>query len=247
MRTVRSPTGLTRLTGLTGLTGTVLALVTVLTLSGCQSRPTTSAAALSAVTGEREYRRPGPAVRRTPDGFLVVRSHRRAVGSGPVTRYTVEVEPSLTRHLPGLQTSTGLALGANNRGWAASHRLRQVGEPAHAQVRVLLARPATVDRLCAQAGYVTGGRLSCWNGRFAALNAWRWRHGSPGFRSLAQYRLYLVNHEFGHGLGLGHEACPAVGASAPLMMQQSKGLLGCRANAWPYPASRSNASARSAG
>ena len=40
----------------------------------------------------------------------------------------------------------------------------------------------------------------------------------------------------GHFLGLGHVECPAEGAPAPVMMQQSKGLNGCRANPWPLPA-----------
>ena len=43
----------------------------------------------------------------------------------------------------------------------------------------------------------------------------------------------VVNHETGHWLGRGHAGCPRPGALAPVMMQQSKGLDGCRLNPWP--------------
>lgn len=177
-----------------------------------------------------------PETNPTGDGFLVLDRSRPAIGHGisPVT-YSVEVEPDLRDEAANLQQQVELALDDRERGWATQQSLKQVADPDQAQIRVLLANPATVDALCALAGFYTGGQLSCWNGRFAALNVMRWRQAAPGFESVAQYRIYQINHEFGHGLGRMHEYCPGPGAKAPVMMQQTKGLLGCRPNEWPQP------------
>jgi hypothetical protein len=52
--------------------------------------------------------------------------------------------------------------------------------------------------------------------------------------TIKEYRTYLVLHEFGHALGLGHRP-KALGPDAPIMMQQTLGLKGLRPNVWPLP------------
>ena len=155
-------------------------------------------------------------------------------GTGRRWRYTVEVEPALGIDPDELAMEIRAALH-DGRSWARTRTLEQVGDPGQARIRVVLATPATVDELCGRVGLNTAGIYSCWNGRFAALNSWRWESGADGFPDITTYRNYLVNHEFGHGLGFGHVGCPEEGAPAPVMMQQSKGLDGCVANGWPYP------------
>ena len=95
----------------------------------------------------------------------------------------------------------------------------------------------------AEASRVPGFSSSCsssWScrvGRFVIINQTRWLHASPAWNAahgtLRDYRHMVVNHETGHWLGLGHAGCPRRGALAPVMMQQSKGLGGCRFNPWP--------------
>lgn len=60
----------------------------------------------------------------------------------------------------------------------------------------------------------------------------------PARRSLGPYRALIINHEAGHWLGRGHEACPGPGAPrpAPALTQRIGGLKGCVADAWPYGA-----------
>jgi hypothetical protein len=155
-------------------------------------------------------------------------------GSGNRWRYSIEVEPALGIDPDELALEIRAAL-EDERSWARTRTLEQVGDPSQARIRIVVATPDTVDALCGRAGLRTAGIYSCWNGRFAALNGWRWEVGADGFPDISTYRTYLVNHEFGHGLGYGHVGCPAEGAAAPVMMQQSKGLGRCIANGWPYP------------
>lgn len=172
----------------------------------------------------------------TPEGYHAVSGTGPVVGDGGRLRtYSLEVEPGT-----GVDARAFTAIGdrilSDPRSWTAGDWRLQRVEPQNADIRVLLARPATVDRLCAQVGLRTGGIFSCWNDEFAALNLMRWNEGAAGFGgALEDYRGYLVNHELGHGLGYGHRGCPASGALAPVMMQQTKTTGACRPNAWPFP------------
>ena len=124
------------------------------------------------------------------------------------------------------------------RGWQTHDQVRfRVVTPeavaaGDVDITIVLASPSLTDDLCAPLR--TRGKVSCFNGRKVVLNARRWTEGVPGYGTdLAAYRQYMVNHEVGHGLYHGHVGCPRAGAVAPVMLQQSKGLDGCRPNPWP--------------
>jgi hypothetical protein len=158
------------------------------------------------------------------------------VGTGRRITYSVEVEPSTGLDLRAVEAEVSAIL-TDPRSWTADGSLswQRVGS-SQARIRVVVARPATVDAYCGAVGLRTGGRVSCWDGYRAMLNLDRWATGvTPFHTDLAVYRQYLVNHEVGHGLGHGHERCPGAGALAPVMQQQTGGLGACRANGWPFP------------
>jgi len=52
-----------------------------------------------------------------------------------------------------------------------------------------------------------------------------------GIYNIHQYRTYVVLHECGHALGLGHKRS-SIGP-APIMLQQTKGLKNSNKNIWP--------------
>ncbi len=169
----------------------------------------------------------GPGTFRTAAGVL------SRVGTGHLTRYTVEVENGL-RYVPEeIAAVVDLTL-ADPRSWSGTGRfaLQRVAHRADADVRVLLATPGTTDRLCAP--LETRGQASCRNGRLVVLNARLWTTGTEGYAGrIADYRRYMVNHEMGHALGHRHTTCPGPGRPAPVMMQQTYGLRGCTPNPWP--------------
>jgi hypothetical protein len=124
----------------------------------------------------------------------------------------------------------------DERSWRQTGKweFKLVSSADRADVHVFITTPATTDRLCAP--LLTRGEVSCQNGNRVILNAKRWILGAETYGTdLPNYRRYLVNHEFGHALGYQHTQCAGKGKAAGIMVQQTKGLDGCRANPWPYP------------
>jgi hypothetical protein len=118
---------------------------------------------------------------------------------------------------------------ADPRGWLrAHHRFKRVRSGG--SFTLLLAQARYLPRYSS----VCSTSYSCRVGRFVIINQTRWRRSSPFFTGdRATYRSMLVNHETGHWLGRPHAYCSGPGQLAPVMQQQSKGMHGCRANAWP--------------
>jgi len=179
------------------------------------------------------------------------------VGTGDQRRtYTIEVEDGL--QAPEQDPEFAAAVDAtlsDPRSWIGGGRFSlsriDSGEP---DFRISLTSQLTV-RSPDQCGWEVPLEASCFNGWAdrVLINDARWVRGAMSFNGdLAGYRSYAVNHEVGHALGMRHQPCPASGAPAPVMMQQSwstsdddLSLLDpqtiprdghvCVANPYPYP------------
>lgn len=163
---------------------------------------------------------------------VVVPGSVPAPGPGPVRTVRVEVEGGLPVDRPAFADFV-LATLNDPRGWGRDGAMSFARTDGDAEIIVVLASPDTSARLCRPLR--TGGTLSCRNGQRAVLTHYRWVLADPDYGTdRTGYRQYLVNHEVGHFLGYGHVPCPGAGVAAPVMQQQTKGLLGCAPNAWPY-------------
>lgn len=202
----------------------------------------------------------GPFVEAGTGGFRVIPGGTDPVGrdTAELFSYTVEVEDGVDTVDFGGDDSVARMVDAtltNPKSWTADGALafRRVaqGEPSF---RISLASPMTVRENC---GYDIELESSCYNSSTGRvyLNLARWVRGARSFQGdIGSYRQYLVNHEVGHAIGFpSHEPCPADGALAPVMMQQTFGVTNseifrldpegtvpdngdtCRYNAWPFP------------
>ncbi len=158
--------------------------------------------------------------------------------TGRTVKYTVEIEGGLGVD-PAEVGATVESVLLDPKGWQKVDGVRfvnvtpaQAARGAHVDVRVTLASPGLTDKLCAPMR--TLSQVSCWNGERSVLNFRRWALGDDSYGSdVARYRIYQVNHEVGHGLGHQHRLCPGKGKRAPVMVQQTLDLGGCKP--WPYP------------
>lgn len=119
------------------------------------------------------------------------------------------------------------------RGWSLGGAVRFDAGRSDPDIHIWLASPSEVA-----AAHPTCDELfSCRVEADVYINVERWRHGATGKWQLPldDYRRYVVNHEVGHWLGLQHRGCPARDADAPVMLQQTIDLQGCRARVWPLP------------
>jgi hypothetical protein len=171
------------------------------------------------------------------DRFVDVPGRSPVWGTGgPLRRYRVSVQTGTGQDPAAFAAAVDATLG-DPRSWTASGELRmqRVDGPESADFTVFLATAATSTRMCAEGGLSTAGYTSCRLPGQVIINLDRWLTAVPHYAApLPVYRAYVVNHEVGHELGELHEACPGPGRPAPVMQQQTYGLAGCVANAWPY-------------
>ncbi|GII26104.1 DUF3152 domain-containing protein [Planosporangium mesophilum] len=169
--------------------------------------------------------------------FTEVQSAGPVLGTAGVLRpFRVAVEDGINENPNAFAAVVDQVLG-DPRSWIASgqFRLQRVPASAPAEFTVFLASPTTSEAMCAVGGLSTDKFTSCRLPGQVIVNDARWLTAIPDYGApLEVYRAYAVNHEVGHQLGYGHEACVQPGQPAPVMQQQTYGLNGCLANSWPY-------------
>ncbi|MDV6290604.1 DUF3152 domain-containing protein [Streptomyces sp. UP1A-1] len=171
-----------------------------------------------------------------PGTFATASGGGARVGpSGRTLTYVVQVEDGIGIAAADVAAEVEQIL-ADERGWTADGEtgFRRVSGGT-ADFRVRLATAGTVDDICGRYGLATGGEVNCNVGQDVMVNLKRWLLATQYYADdVTSYRALIINHEVGHFLGHGHVGCPGAGRPAPVMMQQIKGLHGCRTNVWPY-------------
>ncbi|MEJ8642985.1 DUF3152 domain-containing protein [Streptomyces sp. MS1.HAVA.3] len=179
-----------------------------------------------------------PATPGKPGTFTASTASGGAQGKGTTRRWRLEVEEGSGVDPEAAARSVEAILG-DPRGWTKDpqYGFQLVGAGQPVDFTVKIATPKTTDLLCDVVTPELIGETNCRVGHTVVVNLKRWKEGSPQFSgSVEEYRALIVNHEVGHELGRGHEGCPGAGKPAPAMMQQIKGLGGCKSNAWPFDA-----------
>ncbi|RWZ79550.1 MAG: DUF3152 domain-containing protein [Candidatus Chaera renei] len=158
-----------------------------------------------------------------------------SVRSLRVVDYSVDTKGNITADLAKFKAVLSQTLN-DPRGWSRlGIRFQEV--PSGGQLSVVLAEASMVPSFSAGCDSV----YSCTVGNTVIVNQSRWQNASDSWNrdggSLSDYRHMVINHEVGHWLGhshaTGHAACAGPEQLAPVMMQQSINLNGCRFNPWP--------------
>lgn len=170
------------------------------------------------------------------------------VGSGHLYRYSIDVENGIDDVDLAQFQQMVVSVLSDPRSWAGHGvALRRV-DSGPIDFHITLTSALTIRKVC---GYTVHVETSCYMPAGGAvgvdvnrveINDARWVRGAAAYLGdLHAYRIYLINHEDGHAMGHMHAHQCLPGGLAPVMMQQTYGLISarsgkpCEANPWPYP------------
>lgn len=148
-----------------------------------------------------------------------------------VVSYTITTKGATRSNLAEFSDQAHQTLNSS-RGWSRlGLEFRQV--PAGGDFNLVLSEASQVPTFSPGCS----AQWSCRVGVSVIINDDRWSGATAAWNSagggIRDYRHMVINHEVGHWLGHGHAGCPAPGAMAPVMLQQSIDLQGCKFNPWP--------------
>jgi hypothetical protein len=123
----------------------------------------------------------------------------------------------------------------NKSDWHKYHTIIESGSPETADIHIHLVRRKALDKYHDKVDLYPSGKRIRWSittqGRHnkpqVFIDEFNWLEGVPeSGLSVDDYRTYVVNHEFGHGLGYDHVPCDATtqkNGVCPVMYQSTRG------------------------
>ena len=138
--------------------------------------------------------------------------------------YRVEIEDGVNRTQRNFEQEI-TKIVTNKRSWPINF----VQNQNTYDIRIILSKPNTIKKICNFSGLSCTDRST----NIVYINNYRWINGSKASKhNMKDYRIYLILHELGHILTLGHSQ-PIKGEKVKVMVQQTISIGEAKKNCWP--------------
>lgn len=160
------------------------------------------------------------------DRILPPKKKRKLLGGSKLKtlKYKVSIYPSIKRNLKNFKRDVHNIL-SNKKSW----KINFIHSDEDFDFEIILTPAKEITNICNFEG------LSCADIMMNKIyiNNYRWSKGAkPSKLSVKDYRIYLINHEVGHILGMDHDK-PIKGRKVPVMNQHTLGIGSGKPYMWP--------------
>lgn len=139
-------------------------------------------------------------------------------------KYKVIIEDGINRTLKNFETEIKKIL-TNKKSWP----INLVQDQYNYDFEINLSKPKTIKNICNFSGLSCADRST----NKVYINNYRWLKGSKASKhSIKDYRIYVILHEIGHILSLGH-SLPIKGEKVKIMVQHTLSIGESKKNCWP--------------